>query len=156
MRLNHGTQDFMQVWTVVTAPGRSRLACARLRGGERTQRAFFSLATEMTPWHAASGAFPFEVLTIINETVSLYELPPVKKRVVTYQAENVRLRQEVDRLNALVDDYKLVAAVCELDPQRQQRQFDYTRSNRPQSSCKQPSTRRSRCMSRCGRSSCRS
>ena len=79
----------------------------------------------MTPWHAASGAFPFEVLSIINETVSRCELPPTKKRVLTYQAENVALRQEIDRLNALVDDYKLLAAVCELEPQRQRRQFDY-------------------------------
>ena len=76
------------------------------------QRAFFSYAVEVTPWHAACGAIPFEVLLLINERVAPAPLPLAHKRGLTYQAQNVELRGQVDRLNQLVDD--LQAGHCSM------------------------------------------
>eukprot|EP00966_Prymnesium_polylepis_P121760 2814385-Prymnesium_polylepis.1 len=68
---------------------------------------------------------PFDVLAIIDGYVATTPLKSSYVRTLTYQAQCVQLRAQVDHLNAEVDNYKLVAAVCELEPQRQQRQFEY-------------------------------
>ena len=81
----------------------------------------------MTPWHAAGGAFPFEVLSLIHEKLGKNEMPPTAVRARTYQRQCVELRQEVDGLRAELDNQQLVAAVASLEPQRQQRQFEYAR-----------------------------
>ena len=81
----------------------------------------------MTPWHASCGTIPFDALAIINELVADVPLPPHKRRTLSYQAECVQLRGEVDRLKYDIDCHKLVIDVANLEPQRQQRQFAYAR-----------------------------
>ena len=78
----------------------------------------------LTTWHERAGELPLDVLRQIDAHVRLVSLPRVR-REQTFELQCIRLRGEVDRLRAEVENLKLAVAASELEPQRQVRRFQY-------------------------------